>query len=147
MIPSFMSMRWLVLSVFVLGVLGTGTELLFLGHIIGVDQLIPVVLLVMSFLVLVWHGIERKSASLRAFQITMILLLAAGFLGTGFHYWANEKFELEAEPNMKGMALLSKVMTGAAPALAPGAMIQLGLLGLIYTFRHPALGQQSKEEG
>jgi hypothetical protein len=47
---------------------------------------------------------------------------------------------------MKGMDLFSKVMTGAAPALAPGAMVQLGLLGLIYTFRHPALEQQSKEE-
>jgi hypothetical protein len=47
---------------------------------------------------------------------------------------------------MKGMDLLSKAMTGAAPALAPGAMIQLGLLGLVYTFRHPALGHESKEE-
>jgi hypothetical protein len=61
------------------------------------------------------------------------------------HYRANQKFELEADPNMTGFALFSKVMTGAAPALAPGAMIQLGLLGLVYTFRHPAWGQQSKE--
>jgi hypothetical protein len=44
------------------------------------------------------------------------------------------------------MPLLWKVMSGAAPALAPGAMVQLGLLGLIYTFRHPALIQRSKEE-
>jgi len=141
-----MSMRWMVLAVFVLGVFGTGGELLFLGHTVGIDQLIPIVLLVMSVLVLAWHGLERKSASLRTFQITMTLLVVAGMLGTGFHYWANEKFELEGDPNMKGMALFSKVMTGAAPALAPGAMIQLGLLGLIYTFRHPALGKQSKEE-
>jgi len=141
-----MGMRWMVLAVFVLGLLGTGDELLFLGHTVGVNQLIPIVLLVMSVLVLVWHGLERKSASLRSFQITMTLLVAAGILGTGFHYWANEKFELEGDPNMKGMALLSKVMTGSAPALAPGTMIQLGLLGLIYTFRHPALEQQSKEQ-
>jgi hypothetical protein len=120
--------------------------LLFLGHTIGVNQLIPVVLLVMSMLVLAWHALERKSASLRTFQITMVCLVAAGILGTGFHYWANEKFELEGDPGMKGMDLFSKVMTGAAPALAPGTMVQLGLLGLIYTFRHPALEQQSKEE-
>ena len=145
-ISGFMSMRWMVLAVFVLGVVGTGGELLFLGHTVGIDQLIPIVLLVMSVLVLAWHGLERKSASLRTFQITTTLLVVAGMLGTGFHYWANEKFELEGDPNMKGMALFSKVMTGAAPALAPGAMIQLGLLGLIYTFRHPALGKQSKEE-
>ena len=30
-------------------------------------------------------------------------------------------------------------LTGATPALAPGAMVQLGLIGLAYTFRHPAL--------
>jgi uncharacterized membrane protein YhhN len=141
-----MSMRWMVLAVFVLGVLGTGGELLFLGHTVGVNQLIPVVLLVMSILVLGWHGFERKSASLRTFKITMMFLVAAGMVGTGFHYWANQKFELEADPNMKGMALFSKVMTGPTPALAPGTMIQLGLLGLIYTFRHPALEQKSKEE-
>jgi hypothetical protein len=137
----------MVLAVFVLGVLGTGVELLFLGHIIGINQLIPIVLLVMSLLVLVWHALERKSSSLRAFQITMIFLVAAGIAGMGFHYWANEKFELEGHPGIKGMALFSKVMTGAAPALAPGAMVQLGLLGLIYTFRHPALGQQLPELG
>lgn len=136
----------MVLGIFVFGVLGTGVELLFLGHTQGVTQLIPLVLVVMSLLVLVWHALDRKSASLRTFQITMLLVLVSGAVGAALHYRANQKFELEAEPNMKGFALFSKVMTGAAPALAPGAMIQLGLLGLVYTFRHPAWGQQSKEE-
>lgn len=130
----------MVLAVFLLGLLGTGVELLFLKHTAGFSQLIPIVLFVMSLLVLVWHALERKSASLRAFQITMGLLVAAGILGTVLHYRANRDFELEADPNMAGTELLIKIMEGAAPALAPGAMIQLGLLGLIYTFRHPALG-------
>jgi hypothetical protein len=141
-----MSMRSMVLGLFVLGVLGTGLELLFLGHTQGVSQLIPLVLIVMSLLALLWHGLDRRSGSLRTFQVTMMLVLTSGLVGTGLHYRANQKFELEADPNMKGFALLTKVMTGAAPALAPGAMIQLGLLGLVYTFRHPAWGQQSKEE-
>jgi len=135
----------MVMAVFLLGLLGTGVELLFLGHTQGLSQLIPVVLLVMSLLVLGWHALERKSASLRTFQITMLLLVIAGIVGTGLHYQANETFEHEADPGLKGMGLLSKVMTGAAPALAPGAMIQLGLLGLVYCFRHPALEQPSKE--
>jgi hypothetical protein len=134
-----MTMRSMVLAVFALGLLGTGGELLFLGHTHGVNQLIPVVLLVMSLLVLAWHGLERKSASLRAFQITMMLFVAAGLLGTTLHYAFNEEFGLEGDPEMKGMALFIEAMSGAAPALAPGTMIQLGLLGLIYTFRHPAL--------
>jgi hypothetical protein len=146
MISRPMSMRSMVLAVFVLGLLGTGTELLFLEHTKGWSQLIPIVLMVMSLLVLGWHAFERKSASLLTFRITMIFLLAAGVLGTILHYRANEEFELEADPKMKGMDLLSKALTGAAPALAPGAMIQLGLLGLVYTFRHPALVKESKEE-
>jgi hypothetical protein len=95
MISESMSMRWMVLAVFVLGLLGTGGELLFLGHTAGMNQLIPIVLLVMSLLVLAWHTLERKSASIRTFQITMLLFVAAGILGTGFHYWANQEFEPE----------------------------------------------------
>lgn len=129
----------MVLAVFVLGLLGTGGELFFLEHTHGVNQLIPLVLLVMSILVLAWHGFERKSPSLRAFQITMMLFVTAGIAGTGLHYAFNEEFGLEGDPDMKGMALFLEAMSGAAPALAPGTMIQLGLLGLIYTVRHPAL--------
>jgi hypothetical protein len=136
----------MILAIFVFGLLGTGGELLFLDHTHGWTQLIPVVLMVMSLLVLIWHGLDRKSASVRTFQITMVLLLAAGILGTGLHYQANEAYELEGDPTMNGLALLSKAMAGAAPGLAPGAMIQLGLLGLVYTVRHPALEQHSKEE-
>jgi hypothetical protein len=120
----------MVLAIFLVGLLGTGLEF---------------VMLVMSILVLVWHALERKSASLRAFQITMLLLVTVGITGTVLHYRANEEFELEGNPDAKGVELLSKVLTGAAPALAPATMIQLGLLGLVYTFRHPAL-QQPKEQ-
>jgi hypothetical protein len=146
MIFESMSMRLMVLVIFLLGLLGTGLELFFLDHTRGFNQLIPIVLMVMSLLVLAWHGLERKSASLRAFQITMLMLVLAGVAGTGLHYKANEEFELEGDPEMSGMELLSKVLTGAAPTLAPGAMIQLGLLGLVYTFRHPAWESESKEK-
>lgn len=146
MISESMGMRWMVLAVFVLGLLGTGGELLFLGHIVGWNQLIPIVLMVMSVLVLAWHALEKRSASLRTFQITMMLFVCAGILGAGFHYGANQEFELEGDPALKGAELFWKVMSGPTPALAPGAMVQLGLLGLIYTFRHPALVQAPKED-
>jgi len=145
-ISQSMSMRSMVMGVFLLTLAGTGLELLFLDHTQGLGQLIPIVLLVMSLLVLTWHGLERKSSSLRAFQITMLMLVAAGILGAGLHYKANSAFELEADPKMHGIQLFTKTLTGAAPALAPGAMIQLGLLGLIYTFRHPVFGTISKEQ-
>jgi hypothetical protein len=128
--------RILLLALFLLGLLGTGTELLLLGHIAGWNQLTPVVLMVMSLLVLLWYAIDRGAASLRAFRMTMLLFLAAGVLGVVFHYQANLEFELEVDPDAGGMERFYEAMTGALPALAPGAMIQLGLIGLAFTFRH-----------
>lgn len=129
----------MVLAVFLLGLFGTGIELLLLGHTAGLAQLVPIVLIVMCLLVLGWYALDRKSASLRAFQITMVLFVAAGLLGTTLHYRANQADELKVHPTIGRMQLLAKIVTGTAPALAPGAMIQLGLLGLVYTFRHPSL--------
>jgi hypothetical protein len=134
-----MSVRIMVLAIFFLSLLGTGAELLFLEHTGGWQQLIPLVLFVMSLLVLGWHAWERKSASIRVFQITMLLMVLSGAFGGVLHYEVNAEFEREMDPAVKGIDLVSKTMKGAAPALAPGAMIQLGLLGLVYTFRHPAL--------
>jgi hypothetical protein len=130
--------RILLLAIFLFGLLGTGAELFLLGHVEGFSQLVPVVLMVMSLLVLAWHAIDRQSASVRAFRITMLLFLIGGIAGTILHYQANMEFELEMYPTMEGTELFSKVMTGATPTLAPGAMIQLGLIGLAYTFRHRA---------
>ena len=136
----------MVLAIFLFGLFGTGVELFFLDHTQGFDQLIPVVLMMMSLLVLVWHALERKSASMHAFRITMFLMVVSGILGGFFHYRANAEFERETDPEIKGMQLISKVVTGAAPALAPGTMVQLGLLGLVYTFRHPAFGTITREQ-
>ena len=135
--------RILLLAIFLFGLLGTGAELLLLGHVAGFSQLVPVVLMVMSLLVLVWHAFDRQVPSVRAFRITMMLFLIGGVAGTVLHYQANMEFELEMYPTMNGMELFSKVMTGATPTLAPGAMIQLGLIGLAYTFRHRAFQRLS----
>lgn len=129
----------MLLGIFLFSATGTVAELLLLGHTEGFSQLLPVVLIVMSALVLAWHALERQAPSVRAFQITMLLFVAGGIIGAVLHYQANMEFELETYPSMEGFELFSKVMTGATPTLAPGTMIQLGLLGLAYTFRHPAL--------
>ena len=138
-------MRTMILAVLLLGILGVGGELLFLSHTAGFFQLAPLVLLVMSLLVLGWHALDRTPASLRAFQITMLLVLASGIAGTALHYQSNEAFELEGNPEAKGLELFSRIMAGPAPSLAPGAMIQLGLLGLIYSFRHPVFERSERQ--
>jgi hypothetical protein len=39
---------------------------------------------------------------------------------------------------MAGFELIWNSLTGATPALAPGSLIPLGLVGLIAVHRHPA---------
>ena len=48
------------------------------------------------------------------------------------------EFELEMYPDLAGWKLFKDSMMGATPALAPGAMVQIGLIGLAWTLRHPA---------
>ena len=78
-----------------------------------------------------------------------ILFVISGFAGLFLHYQGNAQFELEMYPSLKGLELFRKAIKGTTPpTLAPGTMIVLGLLGLAYTYRHPALlkpaGKESK---
>ena len=132
-------LRLLLMAALVLGVIGVGVELLLLEHTDGFQQLVPVTLLGVSLIVLIWHAASRRVASLRAIQLTMALFVASGFVGIVWHYQGNMEFELETYPSIAGLALFKEAMMGATPALAPGTMIQLGLIGLAYTYRHPLL--------
>ena len=80
---------------------------------------------------------------LKAFQALMVLYLLIGLLGVYLHYRGNVEFALERYPTLSGLKLMWKALRGATPALAPGALAQLGLLGLVYTYRHPALNGSS----
>jgi hypothetical protein len=67
-------------------------------------------------------------------------MIVSGALGIYLHYVATTEFQLEMDPSLRGFALFKKaIVAKAPPALAPGAMTQLGLIGLAYTFRHPSL--------
>ena len=76
---------------------------------------------------------------MRAFQGTMALFIASGIVGLWFHCSGNMAFEIQMYPSMAGWELLRQTLSGATPALAPAVMVQLGLLGLIYAYRHPLL--------
>jgi hypothetical protein len=133
-------------AILLLGFLITGTDLLLLGHYEDAKQVIPLVLIAMGVLVLVWHAFYGGTASVRALQVTMVLFIASGMLGVVLHYRSNMEFQLEMDSSISGLNLFWKVMQAKAPpALAPSAMAQLGLLGLAYAYRHPALAGSSGE--
>jgi hypothetical protein len=89
--------------------------------------------------VLVAHAIHPGEGSVRGMRLLMFAFVAAGLAGTWFHYRGNADFELEITPDMPAWPLLKAALTGATPVLAPGSMIQLGLIGIAWCFRHPAL--------
>jgi hypothetical protein len=132
--------RRILLLALILGLLGTGTELLLLEHFEDWWQLAPIVLIGCALAVLFWHAIDRRRAlPIRALQIIMILSAVSGSVGVLLHYRGNAEFELEMYPSMAGLELFRKSMMGATPALAPGTMILLALVGLAYAHRHPRL--------
>ena len=128
------TVRALLLSVLFAGFLGIGAELLLLNHVEAWTQLIPIVLLSLALVLLGWLAAAPGPAAIMAFQLTMVLFVAAGIIGVVLHYQGAQAFQLEVDPSLKGMALFWKtVRAKAPPALAPGSMIGLGLIGFAYT--------------
>ena len=126
--------RW-VLAILVLGLLGTVTELVLLEHYEQPMQFVPLILIVAAVAVLAWEFRRHDFASRRAVQIVMVLFVLAGFVGFVAHFYGSAEYQLELNPDMSNWELLEKVLRAKAPpVLAPGMMLQLGLLGLGYVF-------------
>ena len=128
------TIRRLLLALLVFGMAGTTAELWLMGHYEDWKQLIPFGVMALSTLTGFWHGFARTTSSASMFRLSMLLLMVAGATGSVLHYRANMEFQLEMDPTLGGMALLLKVLHAKAPpALAPGNMALLGLLGLVST--------------
>ncbi len=140
--PTIKALRGFLLIVLLIGIVGTGAELLLQEHFEDFWQWVPLILMGLSLIVLGWRVVDRGRVSLRVFQGTMLLFVVSGFVGMWMHYQGNVEFEREMYPTMKGFELFWESLKGATPALAPGTMIQLGLLGLAFTYRHPALSNK-----
>ncbi len=133
------AIRGLLLALFAFGVAGSSVELLLLEHTEDVWQLSPLILMGLSLPAMVWLALDQRPLSVRVFQVLMFLCVASGLTGLYLHYRGNVEFELEMYPGLSGVELFWESLKGATPSLAPGTMLVLGLLGLLYTFRHPAL--------
>lgn len=124
--------RWLF-WVLVLGLSGTETELLLLQHDEDPWQVVPLVLIALAIAALVWHRRRRNAGSRHTVQVLMTLFLAAGALGVALHFKGAAEFQREIDPAIGSWDLAKKVMWAKAPpVLAPGVMLQLGLIGLVY---------------
>ena len=140
------SLRRGILLIFVLGTVGLGTELLLLDHFEEWRQQVPLVLLALGLILLAVRLLYRGAIILRLFRWTMLTFVLGGMVGLWFHLSSNMEFELEMHPTLSGLELLFKALSGAMPALAPGALVQLGLIGFLYTYQHPALIRERTKE-
>lgn len=137
------SLRQLVLALVFVGIVGLEAELALLRHAESLSQWIPHVVLMIGLLSTIIVYFRPGTASLRAFQALMVVFVGVGLLGLYLHYRGNVEFAVERDPSLSGARLLWKALRGATPALAPGALSQLGLLGLLYSYHHPALNRRT----
>jgi hypothetical protein len=128
-------LRLWVLGVIVLGLVGTMTELILLEHDEQALQFVPLILMVLGAAVLAWYATAKSTASLRTLQIVMGLFVLSGFAGMAAHFNGSAEYQLELNPDLGTWELLDKIVHAKAPPLlAPGMMMQMGLLGLAYAF-------------
>jgi hypothetical protein len=128
-------LRVWILGILLLGLLGTVTELVLLEHYEEPLQFVPLVLIVAALPTLWWEFSRRDIAGRRAMQVLMTLFVLAGFIGFAAHFHGSAEYQLELNPDMSNWELLEKILRAKAPPLlAPGMMLQLGLLGLAYVF-------------
>ena len=128
--------RWLAV-ILLIGMTGTTAELLLLRHVEDWLQLVPVVLLVCGIAGVAWHAWTRSTPSAAAVRLLMVLFVVAGLAGIYFHFAANVEFQKETDPSLAGRALVWRALEATVPpALAPAVMLQLGLVGLAYTYRY-----------
>ncbi len=132
-------LRRLLLALMLVGMLGLLAELVLLEHFDSGWQWVPLVLLGLGTVLGVAVWLRPGPATLRAFRALSALFVAAGALGMYLHLDGNAEFERESDSGLQGLPLAWEALHGATPALAPGALVQLGLLGLVLAFRHPAL--------
>lgn len=131
-----------ILALLAFGCVGLIGELVLLEHYEELPQLVPLVLLSLTLVTIVWHWTSEGRRSLRAFQVVMLALIIAGAVGIFLHFGSNYEFERELEPDLAGLPFWIEVLRGATPTLAPGTLVQFGLLGLLYAYRHPSLSSQ-----
>ncbi len=137
--PTLAAVRWLLLALLAFGMLGTGLDLVLLDHYEDAWQWPPLALTVVGLLVVAWIAARQSRAAILALRWTMRLFVLAGVAGLMLHYNGNREFQKELDPALSGWPLFVKVITAKAPpAMAPASMIQLGLLGLLVTYKHPS---------
>lgn len=121
----------LLLAILALGQGGTVVELALLEHYESFWQWMPLVVLGIGLVCTVAVLVTRRRWIVLSYRVAMTLLILIGALGLVQHYQSNVEFELEMYPSRAGVELFWEAVRGATPALAPGALMFIGLVGWV----------------
>jgi predicted membrane channel-forming protein YqfA (hemolysin III family) len=134
--PTAQTLRRFALALCLLGVVTTPIELVLMHHYNDKDQIMPFVFLGLAAIGIVAAWFRPSAKVLRGVRVLMVLVVLGSGIGVMEHLKANYRDATRgggAAPN-----LIEMVLTGFAPLLAPGILAQVGLLGLAFTYKHPA---------
>ena len=126
-----------LLAVLAIGLLGTEVELALLKHTDGAWQVLPLVMIGFGIAMVAFVLLAPGVISIRGLEALMWLFMASGAIGAILHFKGNVAYAKDSNPSLAGSELYREAVMGSTPTLAPGTMIQLGLVGLLFTFRHP----------
>lgn len=136
-----------VLSLAMLGIVGTSIELVFLRHWQNATQLIAwpaIIALVSALLLIVQKPTRKRIQGARAIAGVVVLIAGAGI---ALHFTVNLNAGLldrDYGPRWEQMSSLDQWTAaiigdvGPAPMLAPGVLAEISFALLLATVRHPA---------
>lgn len=104
-----------MLGALLLGIVGTGTELLVAGHTEDYLQWGPLLLILLCLGVSAWHGIARSAASVRGLQAIMVLFFLGGATGLLVHWKGKVEFKRDIDLSLSGTRLFLEAMKSQSP--------------------------------
>jgi hypothetical protein len=139
--PTAQTLRRFALALCVLGVVTTPIELVLMHHYNDKDQIMPFVFLGLAAVGVVAAWFRPSARVLRGVRVLMVLVVFGSGIGVFEHLKANYR---DATRGGASSNLIEMLLTGFAPLLAPGILAQVGLLGLAFTYKHPAFDLPEK---
>ena len=134
------ALRRLLLALVLFGLIGTTCELLLLRHYESVWMIPPFVAMAIAAGGAFVRIVRPSAATVWAARLSMLPLLVIGAAGVWLHYLGGLAFQADMDPTLSRWQLMWKVVhMQAPPALAPGALVQLALLGLVSTYGDPLI--------
>ena len=108
-------------------------ELYLLNHYEDTLQLIPLLSIGLSLILLLVLLFNSSRLNIKLFKASLLITALSGLYGSYLHLESNYEFELEMKPTAGSWDLFVESLSGAIPALAPGSLIALALIGYSYT--------------